>query len=249
MKLDVRHLAYSVKGHAILHDVSFHAEGRSLAGIIGPNGCGKSTLLSHISRRLFSRQSVFLDEQPAESFSHCDYARMVAVMMQQREDVTAELLAEDVVLMGRYPYKERFRDYSAEDRRIVRHVMEETGAISLLGKEIGEMSGGERQRLWIAKALAQQPELLLLDEPTNHLDVKYKIALMEELKRFQGTAVIVLHDLSLAARYCDTVAIMKAGRIIIQGKTADVMTPERLSSVFDVPFYTAEHNHRPYIYY
>lgn len=249
MKLEVRHLSYAIRGKEILSDISFCAEGKEILGIIGPNGCGKSTLLAHISRRLASRQTVFFDGVPAEDIPHRAFAQRAAVMMQQREDVAGELLAEDVVLMGRYPYKERFRDYTVEDRRIAGAVMKETGADALIGKKVGEMSGGERQRVWIAKALAQQPELLLLDEPMNHLDVKYKIALMEELKRFHGTVIIVLHDLSLAARYCDRILMIRKGHLQAEGKTADVMTADALHALFEIPFYTADHSGRHYIYY
>lgn len=190
-----------------------------------------------------------MDGAAVETMSRRAFARRTAVMMQQREDVAGELLAEDVVLMGRYPYKERFQDYSHKDRAIVMAVMKDTGADALIGKKVGEMSGGERQRVWIAKALAQEPELLLLDEPMNHLDVKYKISLMEELKQFQGTVIIVLHDLSLAARYCDRVLIMKEGRLLEEGKTDAVMTEKALTSLFEIPFYTASHHGRRYIYF
>ncbi len=249
MKLTVNHLSYAIKDHPILHDISFHAGGKEIVGIIGPNGCGKSTLLAHISRRLPSTGCVFMDDVAVETIHRRQFARRVAVMMQQREDVAGELLAEDVVLMGRYPYKERFQDYSHEDRAISMAVMKETGADALIGKKVGEMSGGERQRVWIAKALAQQPELLLLDEPMNHLDVKYKIGLMEELKRFQGTVIIVLHDLSLAARYCDRILIMKKGHLLAEGPTDTVMTTEALEQLFEIPFYTASHDDRRYIYF
>lgn len=249
MKLEVKHLSYTIKEHPILRDISFHAEGKEILGIIGPNGCGKSTLLAHISRRLPSEGRVYMDGTAVETISRKAFAQRVAVMMQQREDVAGELLAEDVVLMGRYPYKERFQDYSHKDREIAMAVMKDTGADALIGKKVGEMSGGERQRVWIAKALAQEPDLLLLDEPMNHLDVKYKISLMEELKRFQGTVIIVLHDLSLAARYCDRVLIMKEGQLLGEGATDTVMTESALESLFEIPFYTASHHGRRYIYF
>lgn len=249
MNLTVKNLSCVLGGREILRDISFTAEGKSLTGIIGPNGCGKSTLLAHISRRLPSRNAIFLNNIPAESIDRRTYARIVAVMAQQREPPSPALLSEEVVLMGRYPYKERFQDYTARDREIAMAMMKKTGAAPLIGKAIGTMSGGERQRVWIAKTLAQEPDLLLLDEPTNHLDVKYKIALMEELRHFEGTAVIVLHDLSLARRYCDQVLLMKEGKLLAAGKTEDLMTPEHLEKLFDVSFYTACHDGRHYIYY
>ena len=111
------------------------------------------------------------------------------------------------------------------------------------------LSGGERRRVALCKLLLQQPDLLLLDEPTNHLDVKYKIALMEELRRFDGTVVIVLHDLGLAARYCDHAAVLLAGEVVAEGAAQDVLTPALLGDVFEVPFFTSMQKDTRYLYY
>lgn len=248
--ITVKNLSYQIGEKEILKNLSFSVEEGSMTCIIGPNGCGKSTLLSHISRRLPSRNSVFYKGKAVEYIPRREYAKEVAVMVQQGFGIVGELKAEDVVLAGRYPFKKRFADYSAKDHEIVEKVMEETGAMPLYGREIKHMSGGEKQRLLIAKAFAQNPELLLMDEPTNHLDVKYKLALMEHLKRFHahGTVIIVLHDLSLAARYCDHAIIMKAGEIIDQGLTENVLTAEKMSRLFEVPFYHAVHEEKRFLY-
>lgn len=248
--LEVRHLSYRVGNREILHDLSFRVEEGSMTCIVGPNGCGKSTLLGHISGRLKSHGSVFYREKALEAYDRKEYARETAVMVQQSMEMTGELRAEQVVLMGRYPFKSRFGDYGKKDHEIVRHVMEETGALPLWGRGMKYMSGGEKQRVLIAKALAQKPRLLLMDEPTNHLDVKYKIGLMETLKQFHqhGTVLIVLHDLSLAARYCDHAIIMKAGHIVDQGFTEQVLTVSKLEEVFEVPFYTALHEGQRFLY-
>ena len=248
--ITVKNLSYQIGEKEILKNLSFSVEEGSMTCIVGPNGCGKSTLLSHISRRLPSRNSVFYKGKAVENIPRREYAKEVAVMVQQGFGIVGELKAEDVVLAGRYPFKKRFADYSAEDHEIVEKVMEETGAMPLYGREIKHMSGGEKQRLLIAKAFAQNPELLLMDEPTNHLDVKYKLALMEHLKRFHahGTVIIVLHDLSLAARYCDHAIIMKAGEIIDQGLTENVLTAEKMSRLFEVPFYHAVHEEKRFLY-
>lgn len=248
--LDVINLNYCVGDKEILQGISFSVEEGSMTCIVGPNGCGKSTLLSHISRKLPSRQNIFYKGKAVEEIPRKEYAKEVAVMVQQGMGMVGELHAEDVVLMGRYPFKERFRDYSKSDYEIVRRVMEETGAMPLLGEEMRHMSGGEKQRVLIAKAFAQQPQLLLMDEPTNHLDVKYKLQLMENLKQFhqKGTVLIVLHDLSLAARYCDHVILMKKGRLIEKGRTEDILTAEKLGEVFEVPFHSAIHDGKRYLY-
>lgn len=248
--LEVRHLSYSIGNREILHDLSFRIEEGSMTCIVGPNGCGKSTLLGHVSGRLKSRGHVFYEGKAIETFDRKAYARETAVMAQQSMDMTGELRAEQVVLMGRYPFKSRFGDYGKKDHEIVHRVMEETGALPLWGREIRHMSGGEKQRVLIAKALAQCPRLLLLDEPTNHLDVKYKISLMETLQAFHqhGTVLIVLHDLSLAARYCDHAIMMKEGRIVEQGTAEEVLTVSKLEDTFEVPFYTALHHGRRFLY-
>lgn len=248
--LEVKDLSYTAGNREILHHISFSLEKGSMTCIVGPNGCGKSTLLSHISRRLPSENDIFYKGQAIETIERKAYARQVAVMVQQSMELTGELTSEEVVLMGRYPFKSRFGSYTPEDYEIVRSVMAETGALSLWGREMKYMSGGEKQRVLIAKAFAQKPELLLLDEPTNHLDVKYKIALMETLVTFRkrGTVLVVLHDLGLAARYCDHAILMKEGSILEMGKTEDVLTAEQLESVFEVPFYTVFHGGRRFLY-
>lgn len=248
--LEIRHLSYKAGNKEILHDLSFTVEEGSMTCIVGPNGCGKSTLLSHVSGKIRSRGRVFYKGKAIESYDRKEYAREVAVMVQQSMEMTGELKAEDVVLMGRYPFKDRFSSYSKEDHEIVESVMKETGSMALWGQEMKHMSGGEKQRVMIAKAFAQKPRLLLLDEPTNHLDVKYKIGLMETLKKFHthGTVLVVLHDLSLAARYCDHAIMMKAGHIVDQGTVEDVLTVSKLENIFEVPFYTALHEGARFLY-
>lgn len=248
--IEIKNLNYNVGDKKILKNISLHIEEGSMTCIIGPNGCGKTTLLSHISRRIYSQNSVFYKGTPVETIPRSTYAKEVTVMVQQGMDMVGELKAEQVVLMGRYPFKERFSDYSAHDYDMVRQSMEMTGSIPLWGREMKQMSGGEKQRILIAKAFTQEPELLLMDEPTNHLDVKYKLALMENLKKFHthGTVIIVLHDLSLAARYCDHSIVMKNGEICYHGKTSDILTAEKMSEIFEVSFYTATHEGKRFLY-
>ena len=205
---------------------------------------------AHISRRLPSRNSVYYKGRAVETIPRKEYAKEVAVMVQQGFGMAGDLKAEDVVLMGRYPFKGRFSDYTKEDHQIAERVMIETGASILSGREMQHMSGGEKQRILIAKAFTQKPQLLLMDEPTNHLDVKYKLSLMEHLKRFhqQGTVIVVLHDLSLAARYCDHAVVMRAGKVIDFGKVENTITAEKMSRLFEVPFYKAVHEDQQFLY-
>ena len=249
--LEVRRLSYRVKDREILKNISFSLEEKGLTGIVGPNGCGKSTLLAHLSRRLPSENSVFYQNTAVEKIPRSDYAKEVAVMVQQNGGLSGDLLALQVALMGRYPFKSRFAGYTKDDYAITERALAEVGADYLAHKRIGTMSGGELQRVLIAKAFAQQPKLLLLDEPTNHLDVKHKLTLMKQLARYKDNAavLIILHDISLAARFCDTVIVMKSGEFFAHGAAADILTPATLEKVFEVPFYRSEQEGRTYLYY
>ena len=161
----------------------------------------------------------------------------------------ADFHVEDVVVMGRFPYKKRFRDYTTEDYAIAQKAMERVGIEGMAKRKLSQMSGGEIQRVLIAKALAQEPELILMDEPTNHLDVKYKVALMKTLQEYGKTVIVVLHDLSLAIQYCDDVVVMVNGSVLTQGKAQEVMQPDLLKEIFGVPFVKFEHEGRVYINY
>ena len=247
--IEIKHLSYAIRGNPILKDILLTFPRGKITGIIGPNGCGKSTLLAHVARLRPSRETIFIDGTPVETIPAADYARKLAVLAQRHLQMAAELSVRDVVLMGRYPYKERFQSYGPHDIEVAETVMQQFRILSMAEKKIGRLSGGELQRVFVAKALAQEPEVLLLDEPTNHLDVKYKISLMEELRRFDGTVVIVLHDLGLAARYCDHAAVLRAGEIVAEGAAQDVLTPALLEDVFEVPFFTSIRQDTRYLYY
>ena len=248
--IEIKDLSYTIGKKEILKNISFTVNKGSMTCIVGPNGCGKSTLLAHISRRFPSRNSIYYKGRAVETIPRKEYAKEVAVMVQQGFGMAGDLKVEDVVLMGRYPFKGRFSDYTKEDHQIAERVMIETGASILSGREMQHMSGGEKQRILIAKAFTQKPQLLLMDEPTNHLDVKYKLSLMEHLKRFhqQGTVIVVLHDLSLAARYCDHAVVMRAGKVIDFGKVENTITAEKMSRLFEVPFYKAVHEDQQFLY-
>ena len=146
-----------------------------------------------------------------------------------------DFLVKDIVLMGRYPHKTRFGNYTRRDVAIAESYMEHIGISHLANEEVQHLSGGELQRAFIAKALTQEPTILLLDEPTNHLDLKYKLALMKELQTFKGTVIVVLHDIQLAATYCDNIVLMNKGRIVKTGSPQEVLTPKLLEPVLKFP--------------
>ena len=233
----------------ILKNINVECPMGSFTAIVGESGCGKSTLLSHLYRLLPSKDKITLNQKALESYKGREFAQLVAVLTQSRDSMIDDFLVKDIVLMGRYPYKQHFGTYSAEDVKIAEHYMNEVGITHLANEQIHHLSGGEKQRVFIAKALTQKPQILLLDEPTNHLDMKYKVALMKQLRAFKGTTIVVLHDLNLAAQYCDHIVIMNKGTILKEGSPTEVLTPEILEPIFEVPFKTSWDEGRYHLYY
>lgn len=245
----INQLSFSYETKEVLKNISVTFPTNKITAIIGPNGCGKSTLLSHLYRLHPSKNKITLNEKPLESYKGREFAQLVAVLTQSRDAMIDDFLVKDIVLMGRYPYKQHFGTYSSEDVKIAEHYMNEVGITHLANEEIHHLSGGEKQRVFIAKALTQKPQILLLDEPTNHLDMKYKIALMKQLRAFKGTTIVVLHDLNLAAQYCDYIVIMNSGTILKEGSPTEVLTPEILEPIFEVSFKTSWDEGRYHLYY
>jgi iron complex transport system ATP-binding protein len=238
----VNHLSFSYPNKHVLHDITVQFPENQITAIIGPNGCGKSTLLKHLSKSIHSKDSITLNGEPLESINSSRFAKSVAILSQMHDAMIDDFLVKDIVLMGRYPHKTRFGNYTKQDVSIAQSYMEHIGITHLADEQVQHLSGGELQRAFIAKALTQEPTILLLDEPTNHLDLKYKLALMKELQHFEGTVIVVLHDLQLAATYCDNIVLMNKGRIIQTGTPQEVLTPGLLAPVFEIPFTTTLEN-------
>lgn len=238
----VNHLTFAYPNRPVLHDITVQFPENKKTAIIGPNGCGKSTLLKHLSKSINSKGYVTLNNKPLEAISSSQFAKSVAILTQMHDSMIDDFLVKDIVLMGRYPHKPRFGNYTKQDITIAQSYMEHIGITHLADEQVQHLSGGELQRAFIAKALTQEPTILLLDEPTNHLDLKYKLALMKELQHFEGTVIVVLHDIQLAATYCDNIVLMNKGRIIKTGAPQDVLTPELLEPIFEIPFTTTLEN-------
>lgn len=236
MELKVSHLSWSAGGRKILNDVSLRFPGPGVFGILGPNGCGKTSLLRHIGRELPPHGTVFLDGRDAASFSRREFARRLAVLPQRLSDADDGLTVSEIVRLGRYPRLGMLKPYDESDEAAVQRALSETGLLGLAGRRLGTLSGGEAQRVMIAKCLAQEPEAIVLDEPTNHLDLRYRLELMELLKRFGGLIILTIHDLNLAADYCDRLFVMKDGRLLGEGSVQEVMEKKLLEEAFEVPF-------------
>jgi iron complex transport system ATP-binding protein len=210
-------------------------------GVLGPNGSGKSTLLKVAAGLLRpSAGRVFLEGRDVQAWKRRDLARRVALLAQ---DVSVEVpyRVSDVVLLGRMPHLGLFGFAGASDLEVARAALAATDCLDLADRRIHEISGGERQRVFLARALAQEPSLLLLDEPTAHLDLRHQVGLHDLLarrNREEGlTVVTVLHDLNLAAQYCHRVLLLSAGRVFAGGTVEEVLTWRNVREVFGVDPY------------
>ncbi len=222
----------------IIQDASFIIKTGDFVGILGPNGSGKSTLLKSISHTLKPHKgTIFLDKQDLYGLTAVDVAKKMAVVAQGTS-IAFSFTALDVVLMGRSPHLSRFTMENAKDVEIAKRCMSYTGTLHLSDRLITELSGGERQRVIISRALTQEPEVLLLDEPTTFLDISNQLEIMDLLRNLCNQKKLVVlgifHDFNLAARYCDSIIMLKEGKIVAVGKSEDVLTSENIKNIFKI---------------
>ncbi|CAL9407866.1 histidinol phosphatase [Streptomyces sp. DH-12] len=227
--------------HRLVEEVSLTARPGEVIGLVGPNGSGKSSLLRAVYRVLRPAAGrVSVDGADAWSLPVRRLARTVAAVVQET-GASFGLSVREVVAMGRTPHKRLLDGDTAEDAGAIAAALEAVDATSLAHRPFDLLSGGERQRVLIARALAQQPALLVLDEPTNHLDIRHQLELLGTLRRLPATVLTALHDLNLAARYCDRLYVLHAGRVTASGPPADVLTPRLLAEVYGVAAEVAVH--------
>ena len=235
--LRVNDLSVSIAGTQIIDSVSFSLERGEILGVVGANGSGKTTLIKAIAGLIKSDSGAFSVERvDASDLSHNDRARIISYMPQQVE--SHPFTAFEAVLMGRYPHLGRLQLEGTADREIAWSVMRRTGTEVFADRRLDTLSGGERQRVVLARVLAQQPQILLMDEPTASLDLEHQILTMDlinqEVAKRRSGAVVILHDLSLAARFCDRLLLMQNGRVTATGTPWEVLTPENLRTAFNI---------------
>ncbi|KAF1078783.1 ABC transporter ATP-binding protein [Methanogenium sp. MK-MG] len=234
--IDVDDLCAGYGGKDIIGEITFAAGRGEFIGIIGPNGSGKTTLLKAISRVLeISGGVVTLEERALADFGQKELARVVSVVPQDTA-MNFSYTVADIVMMGRFPHKERFAKDDPDDYRIVREAMEVTNVVHLKDRPVTDISGGERQRVIIARALAQQPKVILLDEATAHLDISHQVEILSIIRDLGETVtkIGVFHDLNLAAEFCDRIVLMSEGRIRAIGTPAEVLTMDRLRDEYGI---------------
>lgn len=232
--LEATRLNWSVGKRPIVQDVSLQINEGECVGLIGPNGCGKSSLLK-LLYRLMPADSGAICWQGRDiwSLSAREHAQRVAVLAQEHVDAF-DFSVFDTVMMGRTPHQSDWAADSAHDHAVVRNCLSQVNALHLAGASLSHLSGGEKQRVLLARALAQEAQLLILDEPTNHLDIKYQVELMAHVKQSAKTVLVALHDLNLAAQYCDRICLMNQGRLVTVGPPEAVLTTDHLSAVYGV---------------
>ncbi len=239
MMLSVRGLSFSFGDTEVLKDVSLDVRPGEFFGIMGPNGSGKTTLLRCLTRFLTAEDGMIaVRGKPLEEFSAEAIAKTFAVV-PQNSATDFPFTVFDIVMMGRIPHLgNRLSSETKEDVEIVRQALERTDALRFSKRVFSELSGGEKQRVIVARAIAQRPKVLLLDEPTVYLDISGQIATMDMIKRLNReegmTVVAVLHDVNLAARYCDRIALLSGGKLEAIGSPSEVLTPETIQSVYGI---------------
>ncbi len=227
---------FSYDSHTVLQGISFALEPGAMVGLIGPNGCGKTTLIKVLSKVLKpTRGDVRFRGCSIARIHSAELARHIAVVSQD-PTVAFSFTGLEAVLAGRYPHIGRFGFETQRDLEIARRAMAFTDTIHLSDRYIEQMSGGERQRIFLARALAQEPELLLLDEPTTHLDINHQIEIMDLIRTLHRernlTVLSVTHDLNLAAEYCRELLLMSDGKIVKEGSPSQVITEEAIKTVY-----------------
>ena len=234
MKLEAKDIEAVLGGTPILRGVSLEVDHNDFVGIIGPNGSGKSTLLKCIYRVLKPQAGIVrLDGTDIRELSYKKSAQAIAVLAQHNY-YNFEFSVQDVVLMGRSPHKRTMERDNAQDYAIVAQALETVGMSDMAKRSFSTLSGGEQQRVILARALAQQTPCLILDEPTNHLDIKYQLQLLDIVKGLHKTVISAVHDLNIAAMYCTWLVVMKDGKVVTQGTPRQVLTPELIREVYEV---------------
>lgn len=234
MKLETKKITYSIDGKLIIDGIDISVKEGEFVGIVGPNGCGKSTLLKNIYK-VFTPDSgaAFIDGEDLAKLSNKKTAKKMSVM-QQENIVDFDMTVYDMVMLGRFAHQKLFSGSSDEDRKVVKEYIKEVGLEGYENRHFLSLSGGEKQRTLLARALSQKTPLILLDEPTNHLDIGYQYQIMNILKRQNLTLLCCVHDLNIAATYCDRIILMKKKKVFDIGTPKEMLTRENIKALFDI---------------
>jgi iron complex transport system ATP-binding protein len=235
--IQTRDLSFAYQDRLVLHDVSLSVDRGEMIGILGPNGSGKTTLLKIFSAVLYGQGAVKINDRDIETYGRRDLSKLFAVVAQESR-VNFPYTVAEVVLMGRASYHSAFALEGKKDLEIARASMELTDCLLFANRYLHELSGGEKQRVIIARALAQEPEILLLDEPSAFLDLKHQVQVFELLRRLNRerglTIVAALHDLNLASLFFPRLVVLRDGKIYRDGSPQEVLTEATIEEVYGI---------------
>ena len=249
MKPKVKDMEFSYASVPVLRDVCIELAASGMLGVVGPNGAGKSTLLRCINRILNPQKGhILLDEQDIKAISRMELAKKIGYILQTASQVFPATVFY-AVLMGRRPHL-GWRS-SEKDTEMVLEMLQMLNIEDLAMRDINELSGGQQQKVFIARALTQEPAVLLLDEPTSNLDIRHQLEVMDIIKNIvrekQISAIMAIHDLNLASIYADRIIMMNSGKIFAAGNSVSVLTPANIKWVYGVETEVNNNNGRPYI--
>lgn len=249
--MEVKHVSFQYGREPTLVSVSARIPKGKITTLIGPNGCGKTTLLQLMTKNLKpSAGAIYLEGTDIKEISLRSFSKKVAIV-HQYNTAPKDISVKNLVAYGRTPYRSFYKGLSQEDEFTIDWAMETTEIRDLQDRPMDSLSGGQRQRVFIAMALAQKTEILFLDEPTTYLDIRHQIHILELLQRLNRdygmTIVMVLHDLNQSIYYSDEIIGMKEGRIVIHGKTGDVINRNTLYEIFDIHLKLLHANRQSYV--
>lgn len=233
MSLDLCNVSVNIAGKDIVKHINIHVDNGKFVGLIGLNGTGKSTMLKSIYGINTYTGEIFLDENNLRDLKSNEIAKKMAVLIQENT-TDFDFKVKDIVILGRLPYKNFFDNDTVDDYNIVMTSLAYVGMEKFVERYFNSLSGGEKQRVLIARILAQQTDLLVLDEPTNHLDIKNQFQFFELIKGLNMTVFSVLHDLNIAAKFCDYLYVLNNGTIYAHGTPLEVLTEKLLYDVFEM---------------
>ena len=234
-------LSWQVKEHSILTDLSFAIAEGEFVGLIGPNGAGKSSLLRCLYRKIQPTQGkVYFNGEPIQDYSSKELAQQIAVVLQEPPS-QFEVSIKEVIALGLTPHKPLLSFDNQADHELIQSAAKQVNVQHLLLQSFNSLSGGEKQRVMIARAIVQQPRLLLMDEPTNHLDVHHQIEVLKLARQMNISVIVSIHDLNLAAAFCDRLILLNKGHLIAEGSCEEVLNKKNLTEVFEVDCQLDQH--------
>lgn len=242
---EIQNLNQHYGSFAVLKNLSFNIQQGDMFGIIGPNGSGKSTLVRSISGiHTPTSGRVLLNGRPLSSYSAKELARQIAVL-EQEGTPPLPFTVEQIVSMGRYPWLKPFSDLGSHDKSVVENILKKLNLWHKRSHKVNTLSGGQRQLVSLARAMAQEPKVLILDEPTTYLDIGHQILVMDHVREWHDdlgiSVIMVLHDLNIAGQYCNQVLLLAQGEIVTWGKKEDVLAEKTLAQVYNADLVQVDH--------